>query len=99
VGKIVEAIDLVTDHRGTKATHAFFVADIGLDDFIFGYPFLEANKPKVNWLNATIEDSTTALTLDADLCHIKPKRLQKKRSAPTWVQALPGWSPGDEVWQ
>ena len=98
-GKIVEAIDLVTDHRGIKATHVFFVADIGPDDFIFGYPFLEANEPKVDWLNATVEDLTTASTLDADQCRIKPKGSRRKRSIPAWVRALPEWSPGDEVWQ
>ena len=72
-GKIVEAIDLVTNHRGIKVTHAFFVADIGPDDFIFGYPFLEANEPKVDWSNAIVEDSTIALTLNADQCYIKPR--------------------------
>ncbi len=99
-GKIVEAIDLVVTHRGNKATHIFFVADIGPDDFIFGYPFLEAHEPNVDWLKASLEDSTTASTLDADQCRILPKgTAQKKRRTPLWVRSLPGWTPGDEVWQ
>src|SRR5260221_12973385 len=98
-GKIVDAIDLVINHRGNQATHVFFVTDIGPDDFIFGYPFLEANAPNVDWLKASLEDSTTASTLDAERCCILPKRTTQKRKAPLWVRTLPGWVPGDEVWQ
>ena len=50
VEKIVEAADFITDHRGIKTTHVFFMADIGPDDFILGYPFLEANAPTINWV-------------------------------------------------
>ena len=46
--KIEDAVTLVTDHRGIKTKHVFFVADIGPDDFILGYPFLEACVPVVN---------------------------------------------------
>ena len=99
-GKIVEAVDLIIDHYGTKTTHVFFVADIGPDDFIFGYPFLEANAPEVDWPNARVEHTTTASTLDANQCRIKPKgSKKKKKEVPLWVRSLPEWSPGDEVWQ
>ena len=46
--------------------HAFFVTDIGPDDFILGYPFLEANAPIIDWPQAKVEDGTTISTLDAD---------------------------------
>src|SRR5260221_2509225 len=56
-GKITEAVDLVIDHRGNKITHVFFVADLGPDNFIFGYPFLEANTPNANWSTPAIGNS------------------------------------------
>ena len=65
-GKITDAIDLITDHRGMKTTHVFFVADIGPDNFILGYPFLEACAPIVNWSDATLANMTMLSTLDAN---------------------------------
>jgi len=65
-GKITEAVDLVTQHQGIKITHVFFIVDIGPDDFILGYPFLEASMPIVNWADAKLEDTMTLSTLDAN---------------------------------
>ena len=65
-GKITDAVDFITNHRGTKITHVFFVMDIGPDDFILGYPFLEASAPVVNWADVKLEDATTLSTVDAD---------------------------------
>jgi len=62
-GRITEAIDLITRHRGTSVAHIFFITDIGPDDFILGYPFLEASAPVVNWADAKLEDVTTLSTL------------------------------------
>jgi len=73
-GNITNAIDLVTNHRGTKITHVFFIADIGPDDFILGYPFLEASAPIVNWADAKLEDTTTLSTLDADKWQPRPRQ-------------------------
>jgi len=47
-GKITEAAKFITNYGGKKNIHVFFVADIGPDDFILGFPFLEANEPTVN---------------------------------------------------
>ena len=63
-------------------TYVFFIADIGPDNFIFGYPFLEANTPKVDWLNASLEDSTIASTLDANQCRIQPKGTKQRERTP-----------------
>jgi len=99
-GKITEAIDLVTLHQGTSVTHIFFIADIEPDDFILGYPFLEASAPVVNWADATLEDVTTLSTLDADKWRLQSKQSpRQKHKVPLWVHSLPGWSPGDEVWE
>jgi len=54
-GKITEAAEFVTNHAGTKTTHVFFVADIGPDNYILGFPFLEVNERTVNWAHALVE--------------------------------------------
>jgi len=48
-GQILEAVDLMVNNNGEQALHTFYVADIGQDDFILGYPFLEASNPDVDW--------------------------------------------------
>jgi len=99
-GKITQAIDLITNHRGTKTMHVFFVADIRPDNFILGYPFLEVCAPVVDWSDATLADTTTLSTLDAHKWVPPVKGAQRKqKKTPFWVRSLPGWSPGDEVWQ
>ena len=64
-GKIWEAVDLLVDNNGQKASHAFFVADIGCDDFILGYPFFEAANPNVDWSRGRIEGFTTISSTNA----------------------------------
>ena len=98
-GKITEAAELVTNHAGTKTTHVFFVADTGPDDYILGFPFLEANEPTINWAHALVEGSTTISTLDADEWTPPTKTSPRKKRTPLWVRSIPEWSPGDEVWQ
>jgi len=48
-GQILEAVDLMINNNRVQALHAFYVADIGQDDFILGYPFLEASNPDIDW--------------------------------------------------
>jgi len=48
-GQILEVVDLMVNNNGEQALHAFYVADIGQDDFILGYPFLEASSPDIDW--------------------------------------------------
>jgi len=98
-GKITEAAELVTDHSGVKTKHIFFVADIGPDDYILGFPFLEANEPTVDWAHALVEGSTTISTLDADKWTPPTKKSPRKKRIPLWVCSIPDWTPGDEVWQ
>jgi len=99
-GDITEAIQLAINRCGVKMNHIFFVADIGPDDFILGYPFLEACAPVVNWSDATLTDTTTLSTLDTNLWWPLARTTpHQRRQIPLWVCALPDWSPGDEVWQ
>jgi len=65
-GQILEAIDLTVNNNGEQALHAFYVADIGQDDFILGYPFLEASNPNVDWRNGRIDGFTTISTAKAN---------------------------------
>jgi len=65
--------------------HVFFVVDIGPDDFILGYPFLEANAPIVNWTQAKIEDTTTLSTLDTDKWQLQARTTTRRKRTPLWV--------------
>ena len=99
-GKITKAINLITNHQGMKTIHVFFVADIGPDEFILGYPFLKACAPIVNWIDATLADTTTLSTLDTDQWQPPAKTTSRhQKRTPLWVRTLPDWAPGDEVWQ
>ena len=50
-GQILEAVNLTVNNNGELALYAFYVADIGQDDFILGYPFLKASNPDIDWHN------------------------------------------------
>ena len=78
-GQITEAVELLTNHCGTKTMHTFFVADIGPDDFILGYPFLKACAPIVNWAEASLADTTTLSTKDADQWRPQTKATPRRR--------------------
>jgi hypothetical protein len=43
--------------------HRFLVADIGTNNLILGYPFLEATNPLINWKEGTIEGVVTLTPL------------------------------------
>jgi len=65
-GEILKAVDLLVNNNGQKASHAFFVTNIGRDDFILGYPFFEASNPNVDWSGGRIEGFTTISSINAD---------------------------------
>ena len=52
---ITEAVELMVQYRDRITPHRFLVANIGEDDLILGYPFLEAAEPKIDWLNGRLE--------------------------------------------
>ena len=97
-GQILEAIDLIVNNNGEKALHAFYVADIGQDDFILGYPFLEASNPNIDWCSGQINGFTTISTTKADNWQPTPKGTRQINVTPIWVRSIPGWEEGDEVW-
>jgi len=97
-GQITEAIDLTVSNNGEQALHAFYVADIGSDNFILGYPFLEASNPNIDWCNGQIEGFTTISTAKAGTWQPNPKGTRKTQETPIWIRSIPGWEEGDEVW-
>src|SRR5260221_3485848 len=97
-GVIDKAVELHVTYNGTKTKHHFFVADIGIDEFLLGYPFLEAARPEINWQEACIDGSMTIDTTDAIKWRPTKKGRKYRKKIPAWIRALPDWEEGDEVW-
>jgi hypothetical protein len=57
----------------------FYLANIGTEEMILGYPFLEALDPKIDWLTASIQGKVTA---------ILPRK--KRETAPEWIKHIKG---------
>ena len=89
-GEILEAVDLLVNNNGKGATHVFFVANIGQDDYILGYPFFEASTPNIDWHGAHIEGITSISTVDASTWTPKAKGTRRQNSTPAWVCSIPG---------
>jgi len=97
-GEILEAVDLLVNNNGLKASHAFFVANIGRNNFILGYPFFKASNPNVDWSGGCIEGFTTISSINADTWRPPTKGTKRRDSTPAWVRCIPGWEEGDKVW-
>ena len=96
--EILEAVDLLVNNNGKSATHAFFVANIGQDNYILGYPFFEVSTPNVDWHSARIEGITSISMVDTSTWTPMAKGTRRWNTAPTWVRSIPGWEEGDEIW-
>jgi len=96
--QILEAVDLTVNNNGEQALHTFYVADIGQDDFILGYPFLEASNPDIDWRNGRIDGFTTISTAKANNWWPILKGMRQLETTPVWVWSIPGWEEGDEIW-
>jgi len=88
----------LVSNNGQKASHTFFIANIGHDDFILGYPFFEASNPNVDWSGGHIEGFTTILSTNAGIWRPLPKGTKRQNPTPAWVRCIPGWEEGDEIW-
>ena len=97
-GKIEHAVTLKLNHTRKEVYHQFFVADIGPNDFIFGYPFLEAADPSINWNAGCISGLVTVSTENAEQWKILPKGAKTQHQTLPWVRNIPRWESGDEVW-
>jgi len=96
--QILEAVDLTVNNNGEQALHAFYVADIGQDDFILGYPFLEASNPDIDWHNSCINGFTTISMTKANNWQPILKGTRQLETTPIWVRSIPGWEEGNKIW-
>jgi hypothetical protein len=61
-GEVTEGVILVIKYNGKPQKHLFYVANIGEDNLILGYPFLEAVNPEINWKEGIVEGTIILLT-------------------------------------
>jgi hypothetical protein len=66
-GEVTKGVTLIIKYNGRPQKHLFYVANIGEDNHILGYPFLEAANPKINWTKGTIEGTIILLTTKSHL--------------------------------
>jgi predicted aspartyl protease len=64
-GEVKEGVTLIVKHNGQPQKHLFYITNIGEDDIILGYPFLEAANPTIDWNKGEI-DGTTILISDVE---------------------------------
>ena len=98
-GRIEQAVEITVGYQGKKTKHNFFIADIGINDYLFGFPFFEATQLIVDWRKGKVLGPVTVESQDADKW--KPSRRQQtgqRKKIPAWIRAIPDWEEGDEVW-
>ena len=97
-GQISQTTNLKIRHNGTETVHKFFVANIGPDKLIFGYPFFESARPNIDWETGQVSGTTIVLSENTAEWQACPKTSGRQPQVPAWVRQIPGWEPGDEVW-
>jgi len=96
--QILEVVDLTVNNNREQALHTFYIADIGQDDFILGYPFLEPSNSNIDWQNGHIDGFTTISTAKANNWQPILKDTRQIETMTVWVQSIPGWEEGNETW-
>ena len=66
-GPITHAVTLELQYAGKPQAYDFLVTDIGDDDIILGYPFLEKSNPPMDWTTGTLYGSIAARTATSHL--------------------------------
>jgi Reverse transcriptase (RNA-dependent DNA polymerase)/Aspartyl protease len=64
-GEVKKGVTLIIKHNGRPQKHLFYITNIGEDDIILGYPFLEATNPIVNWTKGELDGMTILITTKA----------------------------------
>jgi RNase H-like domain found in reverse transcriptase/Reverse transcriptase (RNA-dependent DNA polymerase)/Integrase zinc binding domain/Chromo (CHRromatin Organisation MOdifier) domain/gag-polyprotein putative aspartyl protease len=88
-GSIEEEIHLFVKINDKKRKHRFYVTNLGTEEAILGYPFLEDANPMIDWTKARLD---TKVYLDT------PMKKQKKHGVPEEIRRIEGWEEGDELW-
>jgi hypothetical protein len=77
-GEIRQACEMTIQYQGKKSKHNFFLANIGIDDVILGYPFFEDLLPNVDWGQGKVLGSVSLATEDANRWTPSKRRTKKK---------------------
>src|SRR5271155_2661841 len=67
IGKVTHVTILRLKYNEEDIDHRFYVIDLGTDNMIIGYPFLEAFNPIIDWAEGTFPGEILAFTEDAHL--------------------------------
>jgi hypothetical protein len=65
-GEIQQACEIMIQYQGKRSKYNFFLANIGIDDIILGYPFFEDLLQEINWRQGKVIGSIGLETEDAD---------------------------------
>ena len=65
IGKVTHVTNLTIEYNDTCAELRFLIIDLGGDDMILGYPFLELTNPIINWSTGEFPGEVTVQTKDA----------------------------------
>jgi hypothetical protein len=65
-------MDLEVQTGGLSQIHHFFIAELGEDSLILGYPWLAAANPRPDWAKGTLDTSIVVKTPGAALLHPRP---------------------------
>ena len=66
IGEVTHDTVLRINYQGEDVDHCFFIIDLGTDNMIIGYPFLEASNPQLNWTTGKFPGEIFAFTPDID---------------------------------
>jgi hypothetical protein len=76
-GMIKQFVDLQVRCGDKTENMKFLITDLGEDEIILGYPWLAAFQPKIDWKQATLDESmqplvikTLGLKIDNEVAHI-----------------------------
>jgi hypothetical protein len=90
--RITQEVTMDVKLEGKTKPIKFFVTDTGTDDFIFGFSFLTIFNPIIDWTNPQVGP------IQVSIRNQEETTKEPMRPPPNWVQRLPGWEEGDEIW-
>jgi hypothetical protein len=91
-GEITKEVTMNVKLGETTKPIKFFVTDTGADDFIFGFSFLTIFNPTIDWTNPQVGPIQVSIRNQGGTA------IGPTKPPPGWVQRLPGWEKGDEIW-
>ena len=90
IGQITSYVDLEVQTGPKKQAHRFYLANLGEDDLILGYPWLAKASPQINWAQRTMKDPVTIRTPGMTKAVVKaiPTRAGMRLKKVTFAQKL-----------